>query len=361
MKKFIALLLAAVMLLTVSGCGGKSDSDFDPVKEWGSSVINFYNWGEYIGEDVIKNFEKKYNCTVKSSYFDSNESAYTSMATGTSYDVVVPSDYLIERLIKENMIQPIDKSIVTNLDLLAEGVRNMDCDPDNTYMVPYFWGSVGIVYDTRYVDPAEVEEKGFAIFQDPKYAGHTYMYDSQRDAFMMALKSLGYSMNTTDEKEIQEAYEWLRIVDKNTQPEYVTDECIDGMITELKWMSLVYSGDAAYICSENENMAYFEPKEGTNIWMDGMVIPANAKNVKGANAFIKYMLDYDASLDNSETVGYASSNAEVLAELSSEGGDYYGIDAYLPRVGYEKDENFHHNEVLIKMLVDLWNKVKLHN
>ena len=185
-----------------------------------------------------------------------------------------------------------------------------------------------------------MEAQGWDAFHNEAYAGHTYMYDSSRDAFMVAEKALGYSANTTDEKEIQDAWEWLRTMHRTLKPSYVTDEVIDSMAEGLKWMALVYSGDAAYILSENEDMAYCTPYQGTNVAVDAMVIPANAENPKLANVFIQYMLDYDASLANSQEVGYASTNARVLEELSGPGGDYEGNSAYVPRAGYEKDEMF---------------------
>jgi len=186
------------------------------------------------------------------------------------------------------------------------------------------------------------------------------MYDSERDAFMIAFKALGYSANTENADEIQAAYDWLREMDKAIRPAYVTDEVIDAMINGEKWLALVYSGDAAYIISENEDMAYSTPKEGTNVAVDAMVIPANAGNPELANKFIAYVLQYDNALMISEEVGYASPNAEVLAELSGPGGTYEGNSAYLPRAGYEKDEIFHDNETLKKQLSELWIKVKLH-
>lgn len=164
--------------------------------------------------------------------------------------------------------------------------------------------------------------------------------NSSRDAFMIAEKSLGYSANTTDEAEINEAYEWLRTMHSMLRPSYVTDEVIDGMAEGLKWMALVYSGDGAYILSENEDMAYCTPSQGTNIAVDAMVIPANAKNPKLANVFIRYMLEYEASEANSLEVGYASANADVLEALSGPGGDYEGNAAYVPRSGYELDEMY---------------------
>lgn len=358
MKKLFKGFLAAALVLAMAGCGGGKSSDFDPIAEFGSDKLNVYNWGVYIGEDVIANFEQMYNVTVSYSLFSSNEEMYTKLMSGASYDILVPSDYMIERLIAEDMLQPIDKTIVDNLDNLTAGVRDLAWDPDNTYSVPYLWGSVGIVYDATKVDQAEVEAKGWDIFLDEQYKGHVYMYDSERDAFMVAFKALGYSMNTENEDEIQAAYNWLRQMDKAIAPDYVTDEAIDGLAYGEKWMGLMYSGDAAYILSENENMRYYEPQQGTNIWVDAMVIPANAASPKLANAFIKYITDYEASLDNSRTVGYTSPNDQVLKELSE--SDFAGNSAYVPRAGYALDEVYTNSEVLRRELPDLWIKVKLH-
>jgi spermidine/putrescine-binding protein len=178
---------------------------------------------------------------------------------------------------------------------------------------------------------------------------------------MVAFKALGYSMNTESDEEIQAAYDWLKKVHDTVHPAYVTDEVIDAMAypnaNDAKDIAVVYSGDAAYILSINEDMAYFEPKEGTNIWSDGMVIPKNAGCPALANAFINYNLEYDAAYDNSITVGYTSSNLQVKNDIAA--GDYDGINAYLPRSGYDKDEVFRYNDVLVQKLSDLWNKVKI--
>lgn len=357
MKKLIALLLGSALVLT--GCGGPSGAtNEEAAAKYGSATLKFYNWGEYIGDDVISNFEKEYGVDVISEYFDSNEAMYTKLQAGDTYDVLVPSDYMIERLINEDMLQPIDKSVVTNLDNLAEGVKNLDYDPDNTYSVPYFWGNVGLVYNKNNVSIEDLENEGYNILKNQKYKGSIYIYDSQRDAFMVALKALGYSMNTENEDEINAAYEWLKEVNNTMEPSYVTDEVIDAMANGNKDIAVVYSGDAAYILSQNEDMGFFAPNEGTNLWSDSMVIPKNAENPKLANEFINYILTYDPSYSNSSAVGYASSNAEVLEEMSSEGGEYFENEAYLPRVGYEKDEIFKDNEVLRVKLSELWDKVK---
>lgn len=355
MKKLIALLIGSALVLT--GCGGGVTTE-EAVEKYGSATLKFYNWGEYVGDDVISNFEKEYGVDVISEYFDSNEAMYTKLQAGDTYDVIVPSDYMIERLISEDMLQPIDKSVVTNLGNLADGVKNLAYDPDNTYSVPYFWGTVGLVYNKNNVSIEDLENEGYNILKNQKYKGEIYIYDSQRDAFMVALKALGYSMNTENEDEINAAYEWLKEVNATMEPSYVTDEVIDAMANGNKDIAIVYSGDAAYILSENDDMGYFTPNEGTNIWSDSMVIPKNAENPKLANEFINYILTYEPSYSNSSTVGYASSNAEVLAEMSEEGGEYYENEAYLPRVGYEKDEIFSDNEVLRTKLSELWDKVK---
>jgi spermidine/putrescine transport system substrate-binding protein/spermidine/putrescine transport system permease protein len=265
---------------------------------------------------------------------------------------------MIERLIKEDMLQELDLSLIPNIEYLADGVKNLPYDPDNTYSVPYFWGSVGIVYNQNVVDLADLEAEGYNILKDTKYAGQIYMYDSERDSFMVAFKALGYSMNTQNEDEIQAAYQWLMEQRQTMEPAYVADEVIDGMMNGNKAMAVVYSGDAATILEENEDMRFYLPKEGTNLWSDAMVIPANAENPKLAHEFINYILSYDASYANSEEVGYASSNQEVLDELSGEDGYFADNEAYLPRDGYDKDEVFEDNQVLKERLTQLWIKVK---
>ncbi len=355
MKKIVSVLL--IVILAFCGCSSKTSKE-SAVEKYGSDTLKFYVWGEYIGVDTISNFEKEYGVNVIMEYFDSNEMMYTKLQSGDAYDVLVPSDYMIERLIKEDMLQKLDLSLIPNISELADGVKNLAFDPNNEYSVPYFWGSVGIVYNHNNVPKDEIEQKGYSILRDTKYSGKIYMYDSERDSFMVALKSLGYSMNTDDEKEINEAYEWLVELNNTMSPVYVTDEVIDNMANGLMDMAVVYSGDAAYILSENEDMSYCVPKEGTNIWVDSMVIPKNAENPKLAHEFINYILTYDASYDNTETVGYASTNGDVLSDMSGEGGDYENNEAYLPRSNYESDEVFNDNEFLRQKLSELWIKVK---
>ena len=353
MKKLISallvLLLASLPFISVAESG---DEDF------GGVTLNVYNWGEYIDKNVIRDFEKKYNCKVNYKTYESNENMYTNISGGDDpWDILVPSDYMIERLIKEKRLQPLDKSIVNNLDNLTDAVKNLAFDPDNTYSVPYLWQTYCIVYDTTKIDPETVEEKGWDIFLDPSLKGHAYIYDSYRDAFLMALKSMGYSANTDNEEELQAAYNWLLEMNAALNPNYVTDEMIDGMAEGFKWISSGYSGDAAYILSENEDMAFCAPKQGTNIAVDSMVIPANAANPKLANYFIRFITEYENSLAISLETGYCSPNVQVIEELLGPGGDYEGNDAYLPRSGYELDEFYVDNAELAAKLTDLWLKV----
>ncbi|MBR2802947.1 MAG: ABC transporter substrate-binding protein [Erysipelotrichaceae bacterium] len=357
MKKWLSVI---AVLLLLCGCsnGGSSAA---PASEGDNSckVLNVFNWGEYIGENTIAEFENQFGVRVNYTLFDSNEAMYTKLMGGTSYDILIPSDYMIEKLLSEDLLQPIDKSLIPNMDKLYDGVLNKVYDPDNTYSVPYFWGNVGIVYDTTIIDAADVEAEGWDVLHNTKYAGKIYMYDSERDSFMVALKALGYSTNTENLEELQAAYDWLANIHATMDPAYVTDEAIDGLIYGEKAMGVMYSGDAAYILSENENMAYYEPQQGTNLWNDAMVIPKNAACPELANQFINFMLEYDVAYDNSATVGYSSSVAEVLEDMTAEGGDYEGINAYLPRTTYEKDEPYYMlPEEARATISELWVKVK---
>lgn len=322
-------------------------------------TLRIYNWGEYTGEHIIGDFEKETGAKVVVENFDSNEQMYIKVANGESYDLLVPSDYMIERLIQEDLLQKLDKSRLDCMDKLAESVTGLPYDPDNDYSVPYFWGTVGIVYDTNKVDLADLEADGFGIFLNEKYKGDVYLYDSERDSFMMALKSLGYSMNTGNETELQEAYNWLVQCVETMDTEIVTDEIIDNMAQGRKALGVIYSGDATYIMSENEDMGYYMPENGTNLWSDAMVIPKNAKNVELAHAFINYASNYDGAYDNSSYVGYTSANQEVMDAIYGPGGDYEGINAYIPRTDNENDEVFVYNENTKKVMGDLWSRVKI--
>lgn len=346
MKRFLSILLTAMLVMSIfTGCSGEQ-----------KKVLKVYNCGEYIDKSLLTKFEKENNCTIVYETFDSNESLYTKIMSGEEYDILVPSDYMIERLIKENYLQPVDWTKITNKDNLMAEVMNQPYDPDNTYSVPYFWGSVGILYDTTEVDAADVEA-GWELLNNPKYAGNIYMYDSERDSFMVALKALGYSMNTTDTAEIDAAYEWLVAQRDSMDPVYVGDDVMDNMISGNKAMAVVYSGDAAYSMMENPDLAYVTPAQGTNIWYDAMVITKNCTETDLAHKFIDFMISEESAMANTVEVGYTSPVKSVYDEMVA--GEYADINAYVVETGYEKDEVFKYQETEIKKyFADQWTKVK---
>ncbi|MEF9962478.1 MAG: extracellular solute-binding protein [Erysipelotrichaceae bacterium] len=363
-RKIIAIVMIPILALATFGLFWLKGSSINPsssnaIDKYGSSELKVYNWGEYIDPAVNTAFEKQFGVKVVYDTFDSNELMYTKLQGGESFDVLIPSDYTIERLIKEDMLQPLNKKMIPNMSQISKGVKGLSFDPENKYSAAYLWGTVGIVYNKKTVDKKDLDKQGFNILLNQKYKGKLYIYDSERDSFMMALKALGYSMNTDKEDELQAAYDWLVKLNTTMNPEIVTDEVIDAMVNGNKDIAVVYSGDAAYILSQNKDMDYFLPKEGTNLWSDAMVVPKNAKNPKLANEYINFVLDYEQSLMNSVFVGYPSSNQEVLDVLSGKDGEFEGNNAYLPRINYDKDEVFKYNEKAKKIMSDLWTKVKI--
>ena len=345
-SKVVKVVLAGCLLLSV----GWSIST-----GVGKKTLRVYNWGEYIDKTVISDFENEYDCRIIYETFDSNEIMYTKYMSGNSYDVMVPSEYMIERMIREDLLQPIDKSLISNFDNINKDILGQSFDPDNDYWIPYFCGNVGILYDKTIVDKNDLKE-GWNILRNPKYKGQIYMYDSERDSFMVALKALGYSMNTTVEKEIDEAYQWLIDQRSEMEPVYVGDESIDTMISGVKAMAIMYSGDATTVMSENPNMEYYLPVEGTNVWFDGFVISKECKQTKLANQFINFIISNENSYKNTVEVGYLTANVNAAKKAAEE--EYKGISAYQIRTN-AKDEVFSYQDNEVKeMYNSRWTKVK---
>ena len=327
-------------------------------QEFAGQTLHLYLPGEYISDEMLAEFENKTGSKVVVDNFDSNEQMYIKIANGDSFDVLIPSDYMIQRLIGEDLLMKLDPEKVDEaLVQIDDQILDLPYDPQNQYSVPYFWGTVGIVYDKNKVDLADLEKDGWGIFADEKYKGDIYLYDSERDQFMAALKNLGYSMNTSDPKELAAAYDWLVNIVQTMEPEIVTDEIIDNMANGRKALGMIYPGDATYVMQENENMGYYLPKEGTNVWVDAMCIPKNAQNVDLAYAFINYVAGYEAQMMNSTYVGYTAANKEVEDELAST--DFEGINSYVPRTGYDLDETFEYNPDSRKTIADYWSRVKV--
>ena len=303
MKKLVMMVVASFVLL-LTACSTDT-----------REKLYVYNVGEYIDREVLAMFEEEFNCKVVYELYDSNETMYQKIkAGGTNYDVAFPSDYMAEKMIKENLVLPLDYSKIPNFKYISDEYKHLPYDEENLYTVPYFWGTVGILYDKTVVkEPVD----SWSILWDEDYKGNIFMYDSQRDSLMVALKLLGYSMNSQNVDEL-EAAKNLLIEQRPLVYAYVTDQVIDNMIAGNAALAVVYSGDATYIMSENENMEFAIPKEGSNMWVDSMVIPSTAQNVELAHKFINFMQRPDIALMNTEYVMYSTPNTEVLNIVSDE-------------------------------------------
>ncbi len=344
MKK---LLISLVFVLALSACSSAP-----------KETLKVFNWGEYIDESLLTEFEREYNVNIVYETFDSNESMYIKLQTGSHYDVIVPSDYMIQRLIEEDFLMEIDVSELENLDGLMPETLNKAYDPEMKYSVPLYWGDFGIVYNKTVVDKEDVESQGWEVLLNTKYANSLYMYDSERDSFTPALISLGYSLNTESETELREAADWLKRVNSSMQPVYAGDDSIDQMINESKDMALMYSGDAAYVMTENENLDYYVPVEGSNVWQDAMVIPKNADNPELAMKFMDFLLRPESALANTEYVGYRTVIQEVYDEVVGQGGLFEGNVAYLMH-NDGKLEEFYYNAKTREIMSELWSEVKI--
>ena len=302
MNKWIVVLLALVMLL-VAGCGGNKDQ----------LAINVYNWGDYMDEGLLLQFEQETGIKVNYDTYNRNEDLYNELKKKNSnYDVCVPSDYMIERMIKEGMLAPISRDGITNRKYIKERFKTMPFDPDGIYSVPYFWGTVGIVYNTKAVqEPVD----SWGILWNSKYKGKILMLDSPRDAFIVAEKKLGYSLNTMDKTEI-EAAKQLLILQKPILLAYVNDNMKNMMINEDAVLAVAWSGEAVHMIENNNNLAFAIPKEGTNLWLDSMVIPENSQHKKEAEMFIDFMSRPDIALRNAVYMGYSTPNQGAFDMMS---------------------------------------------
>ena len=321
MKKRVFLLPAAVFLGTaclLSGCDKKSAAG-------DAGEVYVYNWGEYIDEDVITMFEEETGIKVVYDMFETNEEMYPVIeAGGVNYDVICPSDYMIQKMIENDLLAELNFDNIPNISEINPEFmeRSKAFDPENKYSVPYTWGTVGILYNTSMVAPEDVPTK-WADLWDEKFKGEILMQDSVRDAFMVALKSLGYSMNTESESELQEAKDLL-IQQKPLVQAYVVDQVRDKMIGGEAAIGVIYSGEMLYIQDEvaslglDYDLEYVLPEEGTNVWIDSWVIPKNAKNKENAEKWIDFLCRPDIAKMNFEYITYATPNKGAFDLLDEE-------------------------------------------
>ena len=311
--RLIAQILFAVLILTMTipllaGC------------ESNKQVVNVFNWGEYISDasgeiNVLKEFEAATGIKVNYTTYATNEELYSKLkSSGANYDIIIPSDYMIGRLIDEDMIEKLNFDNIPNYANIMEEYKNLEFDPTNEYSVPYTWGTVVLIYNTKFVTkPVE----SWDILWDEDYKDKIIMFHNSRDAFCIALKKLGYSANTTDVGELEKAAAELER-QKDILQGYYMDEIFNKMGSEEAYLAPYYAGDALTMMSDNPNLAAAYPKEGTNIFVDSMCIPKGAKNKEAAEKFINFMCEAEIAAANSEYIGYSTPNKAAYELLSDE-------------------------------------------
>ena len=282
----------------------------------GNNTITIYNWGDYIDPELIERFEEESGLKVIYQTFDSNEAMMTKIKQGgTTFDISIPSEYAIEKMKDENLLLPIDHSKVPNLQYIDERFLDLSFDEGNEYSIPYFWGTVGVVYHPDLV--GDLTFDSWDDLWDEQLKNNIFLLDGAREVIGMGLNSLGYSLNDTNEEHLQEALQKLSTLTPNVKA-IVGDEIKMLMAGEEAAAALVWSGDAAEIMWENEALEYIVPSEGSNLWFDNMVIPSTARNIDGAHQFINFMLDPEVAAQNTEYVGYSTPNAAALELLDEE-------------------------------------------
>lgn len=315
-----------------------SDPDYYTRFKGQDISINVYNWGEYISTgseagtlNVNAEFTKLTGIKVNYTNYATNEELYAKLkGGGANYDVIIPSDYMISKMIKEDMLQPLDMSNIPNFQYIMPSFVDPAYDPENLYSVPYTWGTVGLIYNTTMVDITE-EDIDWDILWNPDYADQILMFDNPRDAFAIAEIMMGYSLNTEDEVELTAAANKLK-EQKSVVQAYVMDEIFDKMAANDAWIAPYYAGDALTILEENEDLAFVVPKSGTNLFVDAMCIPDGAKQKEAAEMYINFMCEPDIAYANIDYICYSTPHSaayEMLDEETRNNPVSYPGDDYL--------------------------------
>ena len=353
--RYLLSLLLLLLPLAVSGC-----DMFAEEEDEGEDILYVYSWGDYLSEDVLKQFEEETGIKVVLDEYDTNESMYPRIAEGAeAYDVLCPSDYMINKLIKNDLLQPLD------FGKLTEARKNIDpdffeqskaFDQEGRYTVPYCWGTVGIMYNTKLVkEPVD----SWSILWQEKYRDEILMQDSARDAIMIHLKLLGKSMNTRDEEELKAARDML-IAQKPLVQAYGVDDIRDKLSSGEAALGVIFSGEAINLMKSNPDLRFQPaPREGTNVWIDGWVIPKNARHVENAHKFIDFMCRPDIAAANFEELGYSTPNVTVREQVEEDLGEYIDT-AFPPEEVYKGQESYSYlGEELDKLYTRLWLQVKV--
>ncbi len=357
-SKFISIVLIVLIMSTFAF------SAFAETNDLSGTTINVYNWGQYISDgtddyiDVNKAFTEKTGIKVNYLTFDSNESLYTKLKTGgAEYDVIIPSDYMIHRLIDEGLIQKINFDNIPNYKYISDAYKNTTYDPNNEYSVPYTWGAVGIIYNDKHVDEADLGS--WSLLWNSKYSGKILMFDNPRDSFGAAELYLGYSLNTEDEAEIKAAADLLA-KQKPLLQSYVMDQIYSQMTHEEAWIAPYYSGDYLQMSVDNENLKFFYPKEGFNLFIDACCIPTSSKNTAAAEAYINFLCDPEIMAENLTYLGYSAPSEEAKKLMDPE--------TTSNEVAYPSEEILALGEAFLnlsaettRLMDSLWLKVKTDN
>lgn len=355
MKRIVAILFTVVLVFTMAVPALAADAS-----DLAGTTINVYNWGEYISDgsegsmDVNAEFTKRTGIKVNYNNYDTNENMYAKLKSdGVSFDIVIPSDYMIERLIDEDMLQKIDFSNIPNYKYIDEKYKGLYFDPKDEYSVPYNVGMVGLIYNTKMVKEAPTS---WSVMWDEQYKGEVLMFDNPRDAFGIAQKLLGQSFNTTDEAEWRAAADKLK-AQKPILQGYVMDDIFRKMESGEAAIAPYYAGDFITMHSNNPDLAFVYPQEGVNIFVDSICIPKNAKNKAAAEAYINFLLDPDIAVENANYLGYATPNTAVLTREDYElkGNEYlYPEDQKMPKTEYF----YNLPQKTMTLMTDLWSELK---
>lgn len=345
LMKLLSLLVCIFMMSTFFvGCTNNS-----------SKEINFFNYGENIDEETVKEFEKEYGIKVNIDTFDDMEAMYQKVSSGAiKYDVILVSDALMPRMIEKNLIQEINKENIPNISQMDEDYLNLAIDPDNKYSVPYMFGTVGLIYNK---DIVKEEIDSWDVLWDEKYKDKIFMFDTYRDTIGVALKKLGYSLNSTDPKEIEEAKELLLEQRKLVNPIYGVDNGTTMIPAGETDINMIWSGEGLNLQAENPNLVYVVPKEGANFWIDSLSIPYNAKNVEGAEKFINFVSEKESALRIADEIGYTTPNKEARLEQPEEVRN--NPNAYMPKEIMDRCEIYVDFPIEVKKIYDeAWLHIK---
>ena len=345
--KLLFLLTCVVTCTLFAGCN----------KNY-SEEISFFNYGENIDAETIKEFEKTYGIKVNMETFDDMETMYQKVNNSdVSYDVVLVSDSLMPRMIKNNLIQKLNKDNIPNISQIDEEYLNLDMDPGNKYSVPYMFGTVGLIYNK---DVVKEKVDSWDILWDEKYKNKIFMFDTYRDTMGVALKKLGYSLNSENPKEIEKAKNLLLEQRKLVDPVYGVDNGTTMIPSGESDINMIWSGEGLNLQDENPNLVYVVPKEGANFWIDSLCISSNAKNVSGGEKFINFVSDKESALRIADEIGYTTPNKEARLEQPEKVRN--NPNAYMPKEIMDRCEIYVDLPKDIKKLYDnAWVEIKSSN